>query len=61
MLRTSVTLLFLILLSFRVSAEDLGVRVLVGLTDTASTRWDGSVSALNAERRRLAHMDGVFA
>ena len=40
--------LLLLLSSFLLNAEDLGVRILLGLTDTSSTSWSGSVTAQEA-------------
>ncbi|MCP4249499.1 MAG: hypothetical protein GY778_20855, partial [bacterium] len=41
-------LALLLLLPVFSSAEDIGVRVLLGLTDTESTRWDGTASTTGA-------------
>ncbi|MCP5117442.1 MAG: hypothetical protein GY953_41990, partial [bacterium] len=41
-------ILVLLLLPVLSSAEDLGVRVLLGITDSESTRWDGTASATGA-------------
>src|ERR1039457_6528001 len=49
-------ILFLALLSAIAAAQTpsgVGVRILLGLTDTQSTKWDGSVTVRGAEVRAL--------
>ena len=48
------TLSLLLLFSFQIHAA-IGVRLLLGVTDRAEAKWDGSVSA---ERGRILSIDG---
>jgi len=41
-------LLFCALAALPAAGEDLGVRVILGLTDTSETKWDGTAAAQGA-------------
>ena len=46
-------LVFVAIFPCSIQAEDLGVRILLGLTDTVSKPWDGSVTAQGATVARI--------